>query len=151
MTNLMTDWPTVKQVLQWILRMPCTQKVQHLTVCMTQITIHKLISHTEISYTQQLHFSHTFDSLNITKFTCRLHSNSLGDQGVKVICEPLKAMSNLQLLTWVRHNLIILPTYIWGYPITFLVPLLLFSSVHRVHPTYTHVHAWISVAHWPLS
>ena len=80
--------------------MPCAQKVQDLPVCMcklVQITAHKLILHTVISY--NLHSRSIHQSW--LKFTCRLGENTLGDQGVKAICEPLKAMRNLQELEWV--------------------------------------------------
>ena len=97
---------TVKQVLQWILGMPFVQKIQDLPLCickLVQMTAHKLILHTEISY--NLHSSSIFHtdlaSLITIKFTCRFYGNSLGDQGVKAICEPLKAMRNLQELKWV--------------------------------------------------
>ena len=78
--------------------MPCAQKVQDLPVCickLVQITAHKLILYTESVTT---YTAAPFIRVDLIKFTCRLDENTLGDQGVKAICESLKAMRNLQVL-----------------------------------------------------
>ena len=127
----MTDWPTitVKQVLQWRLRMLCARKIQDLQLCMCKLA--QILK----SVTQQLHFSHRFD-LIIIKFTCRFYENLLGDQGVKAICDSLKAMRNLQLLQWVSVGTNSQLTCIGGVecPVTFSCPLIF--SIHRVHHTF---------------
>ena len=90
----------------------------------------------------QLHSSSIFHTelnyLLIIKFTCSLRQNLLGDQEIKVICEPLKAMRNLQKLKWVdvgaTSQLTCMGGGGWSVQLYFFC--LFIFSIHRVHHTF---------------